>query len=281
LQAISIAASDFGAFDENVFDCRRCGAWSNGCAGGGHCRAALHQGAAAFPAYNWTGYAGVNAGYAWEDPTVNYTPNNAVISGGGNVRPVGSWDNSGALGGFQIGYNWQFSPQWVAGIEADINASDIKGSNTSAGMLGFATAQFTTGQKVDWFGTVRGRLGFLPTDRLLVYGTGGLAYGEVKENTSITTIGAGTNVTNGGFGVSCVANQTCFAGSASGVRTGWTAGVGVEYAIWQNLTAKAEYLYVDLGGNSIVGTAFNGTACCQHPIPRAFRDLASISCAAA
>jgi len=105
---------------------------------------------------------------------------------------------------------------------------------------------------------VRGRLGFLPTDRLLVYGTGGLAYGEVKENTSITTIGAGTNVTNGAFGVSCVANQTCFAGSASGVRTGWTAGVGVEYAIWQNLTAKAEYLYVDLGGNSIVGTAFNG-----------------------
>jgi outer membrane immunogenic protein len=211
------------------------------------------------PAYNWTGfYAGVNAGYAWEDPTVNYTPNNAVISGGGNVRPVGSWDNSGALGGFQIGYNWQFGPQWVAGVEADINASDIKGSNTSAGMLGFAPAQFTTGQKVDWFGTVRGRLGFLPTDRLLVYATGGLAYGEVKENTSITTIGVGTNVTNGAFGVSCVANQTCFAGSASGIRTGWTAGVGVEYAIWQNLTAKAEYLYVDLGGNSIVGTAFNG-----------------------
>lgn len=209
------------------------------------------------PAYNWTGfYAGVNAGYAWEDPSVSYTPNNAVIAGGGSSYPVGSWNNSGALGGLQAGYNWQFDRNWVAGLEADIDASAIKGSNTSAGQVGYGPASFTTSQKVDWFGTVRGRIGFLPTDRLLVYGTGGLAYGNVKENTSM--FHGGVNVTNGAFGVSCATNQICFVGSASGVRAGWTAGAGVEYAVWQSVTLKAEYLYVDLGGNDVIGTALNG-----------------------
>lgn len=209
------------------------------------------------PAYNWTGfYIGLNAGYGWEDPSVSYTPNNAVIAGGGSSYPTGSWNNSGALGGLQAGYNWQFDRRWVAGFEADIDASAIKGSNTSAGQVGYGQAAFTTSQKVDWFGTVRGRIGFLPADRLLVYGTGGLAYGEVKEATSM--FHAGVNATNGAFGVSCATNQTCFVGSASGIRTGWTAGAGLEYAFAQNLTVKAEYLYVDLGGNSVVGTALNG-----------------------
>lgn len=213
--------------------------------------------AALSAAYNWSGfYIGLNAGYGWEDPSVAYAPNQTAISGAGATYPTGSWNNSGALGGLQAGYNWQFDRRWVAGLEADIDASAIKGSDASAGRVGYGAAAFTTSQKVDWFGTVRGRIGFLPTDRLLVYGTGGLAYGEVKEATSM--FHAGLNVTGGGFGVSCPTNQTCFVGSASGVRTGWTAGAGLEYAFAQNLTVKAEYLYVDLGGSSVVGTALNG-----------------------
>ncbi|RTL48924.1 MAG: porin family protein [Bradyrhizobiaceae bacterium] len=214
--------------------------------------------APAIPVSNWTGfYAGANVGYAWGDPSIFYAPNNSVIAGSGSAFPTGSWDNSGALGGAQLGFNWHVNPQWVTGIEADIDASGIKGSNASAGVVGFGAASFTTSQKVDWFGTVRGRLGFLPTDRLLIYGTGGLAYGEIKEDTSLTR-STGLHVTGGGFGVSCTANQTCFAGSTSGVRTGWTAGAGFEYALLQNVSVKTEYLYVDLGGNSVIGTAFNG-----------------------
>jgi outer membrane immunogenic protein len=140
-------------------------------------------------AWSWAGpYLGGNIGYAW-----------------------GTVDNNGAkpsdfVGGVQGGYNWQSGPL-VFGLEADIQAS---GANDT-----FAPWKFSN----PWFGTVRGRVGYA-LNNVLFYGTGGLAFGELRAE---------------GFGV-----------SESRTSTGWTVGAGAEMGLAQNWTAKIEYLYVDL-----------------------------------
>ena len=210
------------------------------------------------PAYNWTGlYVGVNGGYAWKDPSVTITPNDLVAAG--TPFPNTSWNNSGGFGGAQIGYNYQFDRRWLVGIEADIDASDIKGQGTTNSSAPVFLQNVTT-QKVDWFGTVRGRLGWVPTDRLQIFGTGGLAYGNVKETVTGNNIsGTGGTTSNGGFGYTYAATGPCFSGSSSDVRTGWAVGAGLEYAMWQNVTVKAEYMYVDLGkGDNVRVSALAG-----------------------
>jgi outer membrane immunogenic protein len=221
------------------------------------------------PAYSWSGfYIGVNGGYGWEDPTVVLTPNDPNVVGS-PVSPA-SWTNSGGFGGGQIGYNYQFARQWLAGLEADIDVSGLKGSGSSA----VRPFQNLTSQNVDWFGTVRGRLGWLPTDRFLVFATGGLAYGEVKENVSVNnTIGSAFVTTTGNFGYICAATGPCFAGQSSSVKAGWTAGGGFEYAFWQNLTVKAEYLYADLGRSNVRVTALASGAPNFSSYNAAFTDL--------
>jgi len=161
--------------------------------------------------FDWTGgYIGVNAGGGWGK--FKYTSN----TGGGLDLTAG-----GFLGGVQAGYNWQ-SGQMVYGVETDFQGSTIKAS--LSGLIGPGTVIET---KVDWFGTLRARLGYTPVDRFMVYGTGGLAYGHDK--TSIGGIGGG---------------------SFSKTKAGWTIGAGVEYAINTNWTIKSEYLYTDLGKSS-------------------------------
>jgi len=96
---------------------------------------------------------------------------------------------------------------------------------------------------VDWLGTVRGRVGFLATPALLMYGTGGFAYGEVKVSTSITQ--SNTDCANFGAG-SCVASNAATSGESQ-TRAGWTAGGGFEWLFAPQWSAKAEYLFYDLG----------------------------------
>ena len=93
-------------------------------------------------------------------------------------------------------------------------------------------------QKLEWFGTVRGRAGILATPRVLFYATGGLAYGSIKTSAALA------GVTNGGVAIASF-------GSSTDTRFGWTVGAGVEGKITQNWSAKLEYLYMDLG-------SFNG-----------------------
>ncbi len=128
---------------------------------------------------------------------------------------TGNFDVNGGLIGGTIGYNWQFG-QTVLGIEADLDWSGIDGS-TSAG----ACAGLPCRTQNDWLSTVRGRVGYA-ADRWMPYLTGGLALGNIK-------------ATNPGF----VGVDT--------TRAGWTLGAGLEFALAGNWTAKAEYLYVDLG----------------------------------
>ena len=106
-------------------------------------------------------------------------------------------------------------------------------------------------QNLEWFGTVRGRLGFLPTTNLLVYGTGGFAYGRVHENVTLNAQ-PGVNSTIAGFSFDCVSGPNCFFGSSSRMATGWTAGGGLEYALSNNISVKGEYLYTSLGGGDSI-----------------------------
>ncbi len=157
--------------------------------------------------FSWEGaYVGVNAGYGF----------GKVKDDEFSTKP------RGFVGGVQAGYNWQFD-QIVAGIEADFQGSTMKKSSDvySAGVYNY-TAQ----GKVQWFGTVRGRLGADIAERTMLYGTAGLAYGKVKATLSDE---------NGVFN------------SGSKTRAGWTAGAGVEHAFTDNVTLKTEYLYTDLG----------------------------------
>jgi len=166
------------------------------------------------PIFTWTGfYAGVNAGYGW----------------GEFSKAPGFDDPDGFVGGAQIGYNYQIG-QFVVGLETDIQYSDLSGKTRP---VTFADGNVGVGRgEVEYFGTVRGRIG-AAFDRALIYVTGGLAYGETKFRGLDTTAGLSF--------------------SKSKTTAGWTIGGGLEYAFTDNITAKAEYLYVDLGDNRYYG----------------------------
>jgi outer membrane immunogenic protein len=210
--------------------------------------------------YSWTGfYVGANGGYGWRDRSVSFSPNDPVAAdsfGGltGTALPNTSFKTSGGLGGIQLGYNWQLNRVWVGGLEADLDVSDIKGSGTSSNiingfLLGALPGTATATDKIQWFGTARARLGFLVANELLLYGTGGFAYGRVALDANyVISNSFGTGNVVSGFSYFCVAGTPCFAGASARVQTGWTAGAGAEWAVGNsNLTFKLEYLYVKLG----------------------------------
>jgi outer membrane immunogenic protein len=168
--------------------------------------------------YDWTGfYVGGNVGYSFGRASSDFTS-------GGTLSD--STSPSGLIGGGQFGYNWQIGG-WVLGAEADFQWSGESADGTVSG--GGATIAHT--DKLDWFATGRARVGFA-YDRWLIYGTGGVAYGAVKSDITLTTPGGSVAFTD------------------SENRLGWVAGAGVENAIWNNWTWKLEYLYMDLGSMS-------------------------------
>jgi outer membrane immunogenic protein len=216
------------------------------------------------PAYNWTGaYIGANIGGGWSDRNVSYSPNDplaaALFGGAGGAPPAASLKESGVLGGLQLGYNWRFNRNWLVGLETDFDWSGVKGSGFSGGVLTGGAVPFTNtvSERVDWFGTARARLGYLPTNNLLTYITGGFAYGRIQTTGNYAS--GGTIFGNiPPFGFLCAGGgATCFSGSSGSMDIGWTVGAGFEYALWQNVTFKAEYLYVSLNNKSITETALN------------------------
>jgi outer membrane immunogenic protein len=223
--------------------------------------------------YDWTGfYIGGNIGYSWGRSSTGHVLSDSVTGATLLATPL-KFDMNGVIGGGQIGYNWQRS-NWVFGLEADIQGSDQKGSGNSVCPGGSATATTLAGlssacavghlgdtapfnvaalpvtnslyEKLEWFGTFRGRVGPTITPTILPYVTGGLAYGEVKTTDTVS----GTNITNpAGQGVNGGTVLTPVAASFanSSTRVGWTVGAGVEGVVSGNWTAKLEYLYIDLG----------------------------------
>jgi outer membrane immunogenic protein len=154
--------------------------------------------------FSWTGlYIGFNGGYGWGDKSsLNLVGANAdgqafIDAFGGLTPRSGSLNTSGAVFGGQIGYNWQFAGQWVGGIEADINYSDVNGRDSFVARYGIGTDRIDGVRSLDWFGTVRARLGFLAQERFLVFATAGLAYGRGTARASLTDISNTSSTVNG------------------------------------------------------------------------------------
>jgi outer membrane immunogenic protein len=230
--------------------------------------------------YTWTGfYIGANGGYAWRNRSVSFNPADSATAGVFNVVddstvPNVNFDPRGGFGGFQLGYNWQFDPRSVAGLETDLDFGDIKGSGTSSnvipvGPFGSTSAIAAASEKIKWLGTVRGRLGVLLTKEVLLYGTGGFAYGRVEQSATYTINSGALSVTSPPFSFVCVAGTPCFVGSSSRLQSGWTAGGGGEWALRYGPTFKVEYLYVNLRDNSFPMSAIATTV--GGPTPSSFR----------
>ena len=162
------------------------------------------------PAVTWNGiYAGANIGGGWGAGSGNSNYWNVFGLNGGVTNNLGG----GVVGGGQVGYNYSLTPLFLVGLE-----SDFQGTSATA----------TTGSRVgglDWFGTVRGRVGVTFMPSLLIYGTGGFAYGQYRSGLTLNTA----------------------------VQSGWTAGGGVEWMFMPNWSAKIEYLYSNISGGNVNG----------------------------
>ncbi len=160
------------------------------------------------PAFTWSGvYIGGQVGYGWGtsnvyDNTTGFTP--------------GNLSQSGVVGGLHVGYNYQVS-QFVFGLEGDVNGSSESDNNYDAGL------SYGIRKNID--ASIRGRIGYA-FDRVLIYATGGGAYGNFHTSLS-DNLGAYDSFNTG--------------------RIGWTAGAGIEYAIDNNWSVRAEYRYTDYG----------------------------------
>jgi outer membrane immunogenic protein len=146
-------------------------------------------------------------------------------------------------GGGHLGYNWVATPNWLLGIEADVSGADLKGTGTGISGNGLATTSWT--DKVDAFGTVRGRFGYV-ANNWLFYGTGGFAWADdTLTRTQLVTLP-----------VSPVAGLVT---SNSATRTGWAAGGGIEWGFASHWTARLEYLHLDLSDPTFGFTTTSGS----------------------
>ena len=171
----------------------------------------------------WSGlYFGVNGGYAWTDEPVVFS-----IVG---VRPTAS----GGLFGGQVGYNLQWTPDWVFGVEADLDWADIYGQTRV-----YSPFEAAATQRIDVLGTLRGRVGYV-LDDVLLYGTAGVAYGK-------TELGSAASQTFGGL---CDPLGFCASTASAKWMVGWAAGVGFDWSFMPRWSFRSEYLHYDLGSHT-------------------------------
>lgn len=210
------------------------------------------------PAYSWTGwYGGVSGGYGWGDPYIIVDPSTVPLPPSGQALATFSAASpfsfhthpQGGFGGLLLGYNAQFQA-FILGWEADFSFSGIR--DTATGVFSnFAVFDTDTGStngvvtletKLKWFGTVRGRAGFV-IGSVMPFITGGLAYGQLENvvTSSATQILNGANA--GGYNLSASFTDTQF---------GYTAGGGLDWLIANNWLFRVEYLYFNFGGKDYV-----------------------------
>ncbi len=182
----------------------------------------------------WSGfYVGANAGYGWgESSSINAIE--TLIGAPFFAGNFGTTAPDGFFGGVQAGYNFRTN-NLVLGLEADIQAASIRdrsGATTPYFFPG-STMTLSVAQRLDWLSTVRARAGYT-WDNLLIYGTGGFAFGNVRQALVMTDT-----------------MDFSAAASRSSNRSGYVLGAGVEYAITANWSAKLEYQYINLGTSRI------------------------------
>jgi iron complex outermembrane receptor protein len=201
--------------------------------------------------WSWAGpYLGINVGYS-----AGKSKTDTVFSDttAGSLFASGSSDNlNGVIAGFQGGYNWMASNWLIAGIEGDIQLSTQNTTPTFIcpgaicnPLIGDAApvgASLDRAQKLDWFATVRGRIGATVTPDSMMYLTGGLAVAELR--TAGTVLGFSPSVDDSG---NLVITPVGLGFYDHRTKAGWTAGAGIETHVSGNLTGKVEYLYLDFG----------------------------------
>lgn len=182
--------------------------------------------AAPTPIFTWTGcYLGGNVGGGWGRKDFSdtfFTPGSSLASPSSPTA-----DTSGWLAGGQIGCNYQFTTNWVVGIEGTGDWANISGSSDP-----FFAGKALFSARTDWIATVTGRFGYA-VNNWLVYAKGGAAWAGDKYSMPGTFAAVPFNYTG------------------SETRNGWTIGAGIEWAFWQNWSAKVEYAYYDFGTHSL------------------------------
>jgi outer membrane immunogenic protein len=179
-------------------------------------------------AYNWTGlYLGAHVGGGVPHTQATTTSTNINFPTTGAL--LAPFDQGGIVGGGQAGFNWQFAPQWVIGVEGEYSKTGIHGT-TSEPSPGVPGRTISTFHDIDNIASVSGRLGYA-FNNVLLYGKGGVAWADFSNRSS--SVGAGALV------------LCCTVGSDT--REGWLAGGGIEYGFAPNWSAKIEYNYLDFG----------------------------------
>jgi len=181
--------------------------------------------------FSWTGlYVGVNGGYGWgHAPShLNFssTQNTGLAARGVSAAGSATADLDGWFGGGLVGYNWR-SGRWLYGVETDFQWTSQEGNSS---ICATPACVVEADHRLDWFGTLRGRLGYLLDPRSFLYVTGGLAYGHLNTEFSAS-----------------VPPFSAVSLTDSKTKAGWIIGAGLERALDRNWTLRAEYLYMDLG----------------------------------
>ena len=192
---------------------------------------------------SWTGfYVGVHAGAASQaiSSASFIDPNGNLASG-----PVSGGSALGAVGGIQAGYNWQFAPAWVAGVEGDFSwtsLSDRRGTpSTAPNGVPIPTSTVTLNANTQWLASARAKLGFTGWfNNTILYVTGGGAWSSIEYNALFFT-GTPFNVANP---------------SQTATKSGWVIGGGAEWMATPNILLRAEYLYYGIdSSNSLSAVA--------------------------
>ena len=200
--------------------------------------------------HEWGGlYAGANVGYGFgATGLTRFNPlsaSGALILASGFAPFSATSEIGGFEGGGQIGYNIGVGASLIAGVETDLQYANIGGSSANT----YAGVAISDKQQLEWFGSARARLGYLLRDDLLVFGTGGFAFGGVNARAGLANLSCAS---------ACAPARP--AGDFANVATGWAAGAGVEFALAPDVTFKTEWLYLQLGKQAYGVSSYGGAS---------------------
>jgi outer membrane immunogenic protein len=215
------------------------------------------------PGWSWTGfYIGGDIGGAWTSNTGTWTtlPPAAL----GAFPNTGSDGGSNFIGGFHVGYNWQFAPTWVVGVEDDWSWTKAGGSfmqpwNGIGPPPGPVAGSLTVmSSRLDWVSSLRARFGYLVMPNLLAYGTGGVAWGKIDYT--------GSSFSGGVLG------STGYSAATSNIQAGLAAGGGLEWAMTNGWFVRGEYLFYHFNSapSLVVAPVTTGLAALAPQIPSSF-----------
>jgi outer membrane immunogenic protein len=196
--------------------------------------------------FAWAGsYFGLDVGYSRASPTGGYNISSATLSALPPIIPTVDASGMhpltmrGGLIGAEFGYNWQPADRFVVGVEGDFNWSGLSGSMANGGPIPVVGGVYSIAQsfKTDWYGSLRGRVGFTPLGNVLIFATGGGAFAHINYASGFTdTFNETENV------------------SIKAMKVGWVLGAGAEYALTENWSTKVEYLHSQFSASTGSGS---------------------------